>query len=513
MVNDDVDVLDYGDSPPPEDEPASAVAVTPVIPVPAPAASAPPPSLTPTTVPSKVEARASTAKHSTARKASSSAVLDLASSSKDGPNTTIATCPHHRRALKILLLSTQLCILHHGLCSIFHFLSAACVSANAVRGMRRLNLLEPSNVSGLIGCVSKESTSATSSTPLPDPPTHLEPAILKLDRIFTHWYAAGRRCLYTAIASRTLQINEASAPKTSGPAVSFLTLLPLATPSSFPRPTLPPSFVHRSSPLPLGRRLLTLEPRIQRASLSDAPGAVVRRGWATTSRRTREVCIAARSGGPRRAGISARRIVNPSSSALLTSLFHPTRPSFPPYITASLPFNSTQRANLPSAVPLPALLLALPHLRHLDLPAQLPPALAALMLRGLGGAYVAGLAGALMTVGPRVRDVPKVQSADAGNTLPTTKAETVRPATAAYVLPALADGPATSAAPTAAPALAPAGTPAPTGVPGVAPGSAALTSRVATPTSPSRTSATSTSLRASSPPPSRARGSCRRSPR
>ncbi|KAJ7279579.1 hypothetical protein C8J57DRAFT_1502228 [Mycena rebaudengoi] len=354
------------------------------------------------------------------------------------PNTTIATCPHHRRALKILLLSTQLCILHHGLCSIFHFLFAACVSANVVRGIRRLNLLEPSNVSGLIGCVSKESTSATSSTPLPDPPAHLDPAILKLDRIFTHWYAAGRRRLYTAIASRTLQINEASAPKTSGPA-----------------------------------RLGALD----RGAVSPA----------------------------------CRR--HPSSSALLTSLFHPTRPSFPPYITASLPFNSTQRANLPSAVPLPALLLALPHLRHLDLPAQLPPALAALMLRGLGGAHVVGLAGALMTVGPRVRDVPKVQSADAGNTLPTTKAETVRPATAAYVLPALADGPATSAAPTAAPALAPAGTPAPTGVPGVAPGSAALTSPVATPTSPSRTSATSTSLRASSPPPSRARGSCRRSPR
>ncbi|KAJ7242336.1 hypothetical protein C8J57DRAFT_1726386 [Mycena rebaudengoi] len=81
MVNDGV--LDYGDSPPPEDELASAVAMTPVIPVPAPAASGPLPSSTPTTVPPKVEARASTAKRSTARKASSSAVLDLASSSKD----------------------------------------------------------------------------------------------------------------------------------------------------------------------------------------------------------------------------------------------------------------------------------------------------------------------------------------------------------------------------------------------------------------------------------------------
>ncbi|KAJ7277360.1 hypothetical protein C8J57DRAFT_1504195 [Mycena rebaudengoi] len=97
MVNDDVDVLDYGDSPPPEDEPASAVAVTPVIlPVPAPATSAPPLSSTPTTVPPKVEARASTAKRSTARKASSSAVLDLASSSKDGVEPSKKTVAQHR---------------------------------------------------------------------------------------------------------------------------------------------------------------------------------------------------------------------------------------------------------------------------------------------------------------------------------------------------------------------------------------------------------------------------------
>ncbi|KAJ7277172.1 hypothetical protein C8J57DRAFT_1222921 [Mycena rebaudengoi] len=100
MVNDDVDVLDYGDSPPPEDEPASAVAVTPVIPVPAPAASAPPPSSTP--VPPKVEARASTAKRSTARKASSSAVLDLASSSKDGVEPSKKTIAQHRTPLRPL---------------------------------------------------------------------------------------------------------------------------------------------------------------------------------------------------------------------------------------------------------------------------------------------------------------------------------------------------------------------------------------------------------------------------
>ncbi|KAJ7285103.1 hypothetical protein C8J57DRAFT_1217410 [Mycena rebaudengoi] len=94
MVNDGV--LDYGDSPPPEDELASAVAMTPVIPVPAPAASGPLPSSTPTTVPPKVEARASTAKRSTARKVSSSAVLDLASSPKDGVEPSKKTVAHHR---------------------------------------------------------------------------------------------------------------------------------------------------------------------------------------------------------------------------------------------------------------------------------------------------------------------------------------------------------------------------------------------------------------------------------
>ncbi|KAJ7286587.1 hypothetical protein C8J57DRAFT_1708835 [Mycena rebaudengoi] len=257
----------------------------------------------------------------------------------------------------MLLPNTTIAAPLSTLCSIFHFLTTACVYANTVRDMNRLNLLEPSKCLGLVRILTATSrqrrdvlTGATCSTPpgaalrsdVPGPSNpgpylrgvRAAQACLPVNK---HWYAADRRCLYIAVAPRTLQNNDASAPTTSSrPCARFLEALCDGD---------VPHYLHH--PLPLASRALSRA--VPRYFRDDRIAAHL--GTASHGR--------------------------PAASAHVESS---------PLLPAS------------------------PHLRHLDLPARLlpsPPSRAARACGAdatrVGGAHVAGLAGALLSVAPKVQ--------------------------------------------------------------------------------------------------------------